>query len=117
MDDLHTELSTLLEEKKNWDVKMANLRTKMREECIHLIEQFNFTAEELGLGRTGMPGKGFRNRKPRKAAPPKFQSPYEAGVTWNGTGRAPKWFRKAKEEGYTDDILLIGKPVEKNAED
>ena len=70
MEDFQNEWSALLEERKNWEAKMANLRSKMLEECVHLIKQFDFTAEELGFGRTT--GSILRGKKPRKSAPPKF---------------------------------------------
>lgn len=107
--DLNTELSELLEEKKNWDLKMAKLRGKMLEECIELIRKFEFTPEELGFGRAAV---ALKPRKPRKPAAPKFQSPYEEDVTWNGTGRAPRWYVKALDEGYTEELLRIEKPAE-----
>ena len=113
MEDFQNEWSALLEERKNWEAKMANLRSKMLEECVHLIKQFDFTAEELGFGRTT--GSILRGKKPRKSAPPKFQSPYESGVPWNGTGRAPRWYVKAKQEGFTDELLRIEKPAQKEA--
>ncbi|WP_297607430.1 H-NS histone family protein [uncultured Sutterella sp.] len=94
--------SKLLEE---WQ----ELRARAQEECIRLIDVFEFTASDLHLGKDG------KAIKPtvRNAGVPKFINP-DGPETWTGRGKRPQWYIKAREAGYSDDDMLIANntPVE-----
>lgn len=94
--------SKLLEE---WQ----ELRARAQEECIRLIDVFDFTASDLHLGKDG---KAIKSPV-RNAGVPKFINP-DGPETWTGRGKRPQWYIKAKEAGYTDDDMLIANntPVE-----
>lgn len=83
------------------------------------IADYGITAEDLGLS-TSAPGK--RGRKPKSAAKPsrtprpkratagiKVAPKYrdEAGNTWTGRGKQPKWVVSAIAMGRTLESLLI----------
>lgn len=77
------------------------------------ISHYGLTAEDLGLaGASG----GRKARKPRKAAAKKgrrggakaasvVKYRDEAGNTWTGRGRRPKWFTDALAAGKTPEQL------------
>jgi DNA-binding protein H-NS len=83
------------------------------------IADYNITAEDLGFKPTAAKGRGKfgktstkAGRKPRgkratagiKVAP-KYRD--EAGNTWTGRGKQPKWVAAAISSGRTLESLLI----------
>lgn len=79
------------------------------------ISHYGLTAEDLGFG-SGAGGGGRKTRKPRKAkgagkakAPRKTVGAVkyrdEAGNTWTGRGRRPKWFTDALAAGKTAEQM------------
>ena len=77
------------------------------------ISHYGLTAEDLGFG--GGTGRTRKARKPRKAAAKKSRGAAnptgvvkfrdEAGNTWTGRGRRPKWFTDALAAGKTPEQL------------
>lgn len=101
----HREKQSALQQE--WEV----LRNNAREECLRLIEVFDFTASELQLGKDG---HSIKIKSPN-AGEPKFQNP-DGPETWTGRGKRPKWYIAAQEAGFTDEEMLIKKPEAPAAE-
>ncbi len=89
------------------------------------IADYGITAEELGLGAAGAkrgrkPGKAYAKpgRKPGRKASARGKHPSagtkvaprykdEAGNTWTGRGKQPKWVVAALASGRSLESLLI----------
>ena len=80
----------------------GQLREQALQECLRLIETFEFSASELNFGKDG------RQAKPviKNVGAPKFQNP-DGPETWTGRGKRPAWYIKAKEAGFTDEDMFI----------
>jgi DNA-binding protein H-NS len=74
-----------------------NARNNALETCKALINEYGFSAAELGLRRLA---------KNTKVIAPKYIGPQ--GQTWAGRGRKPLWLQKAEiEEGKTAEDFRI----------
>lgn len=77
------------------------------------ISHYGLTADDLGFGKAA--GGTRKTRKPRKASAKKSRGAAkaagvvkfrdEAGNTWTGRGRRPKWFTDAIAAGKTPEQL------------
>lgn len=82
--------------------EVAGVIARIRE----AITFYKLTPADLALAVPGSGAKPRKTRKPRKAAARK-KSPAvvkfrgEAGQTWSGRGRRPKWFTDALAAGKT----------------
>ncbi|MDJ1015111.1 MAG: H-NS histone family protein [Paracoccaceae bacterium] len=50
---------------------------------------------------------GGGGKKKRAGAPAKYRNPANAGETWSGRGRQPKWYKDAVKGGASPDSMLI----------
>lgn len=103
-------LPTLLAQKVELDKQIVKAKAEEKAAVLaHIrsaMEQYEITTEEL----TAAPKRG---RKPgsaeRKPVAPKYRN--EAGDTWTGRGKQPKWVAEALASGLTLEDLLIEKPA------
>lgn len=106
-------LPSLLAQKVELDKQIAKAKAEEKAAVLaHIrsaMEQYEITAEEL----TAAPKRG---RKPgstdtveRKPVAPKYRN--EAGETWTGRGKQPRWVAEALAGGLTLEDLLIEKPA------
>ena len=106
-------LPTLLVQKVELDKQIAKAKAEEKAAVLaHIrsaMEQYEITTEEL----TAAPKRG---RKPgstdtveRKPVAPKYRN--EAGDTWTGRGKQPKFIAEALASGLTLEDLLIEKPA------
>jgi len=102
-------LRKLIEQRDELDAQLNAMRADMREaklaEVIATIEEFGFTAFELGLIKTQhiKPGRErptFRPKLKVTLRPPLYRDP-ATGATWAGRGRPPAWL-----DGHRDDYLI-----------
>ncbi|MFL9934238.1 H-NS histone family protein [Paraburkholderia sp. RL18-103-BIB-C] len=107
-------LRQLIEQRDAIDAQIADLRAQMYAaklaEVKATIDEFGFTAFELGLVKTQhiAPGREHRTFAPQhKAAPrpPLYRDP-ASGQTWAGRGRPPMWI-----DGENRDEYLINGPA------
>ncbi len=107
---IQKQIAQLQEQAKSIRQKeISGVVARIREAIAH----YGLTAEDLGLG--GAVG-GRKSRKPRKATATKARRGAakvsgvvkyrdEAGNTWTGRGRRPKWFTDAIAAGKTPEQL------------
>jgi DNA-binding protein H-NS len=80
------------------NILLEEARSEGRQKAMALIEEFSFTAFELGLVRTqtiktakARPDeKTFAVKTPKAVNPPKYRDP-DTGKTWSGRGHEPLW--------------------------
>ena len=106
-------LPSLLAQKVELDKQITKAKAEEKAAVLaHIrsaMEQYEITAEEL----TAAPKRG---RKPgstdsvdRKPVARKYRN--EAGDTWTGRGKQPKWVAEALAAGLTLEDLLLEKPT------
>lgn len=89
-------LADIARQKAELSEEEDKLRQEVLAEVRETIRRFNFTeAELLGVGS-----------KKRIKAEAAFKSPYD-DQTWTGRGRKPDWYKKALDEGYSDEDMRI----------
>ena len=101
-DEIIAQVNAHREKESKLIEEWQELRARAQEECIRLIDVFEFTASDLHLGKDG---KAILSPV-RNAGVPKFINP-DGPETWTGRGKRPQWYIKAREAGYTDDDMLI----------
>ena len=92
-DEIIAQVNAHREKESKLIEEWQELRARAQEECIRLIDVFEFTASDLHLGKDG---KAIKSPV-RNAGVPKFIN----------RGKRPQWYIKAREAGYTDDDMLI----------
>ncbi|NUX58717.1 H-NS histone family protein [Paraburkholderia youngii] len=103
-------LRSLLEELADIDAQLEAIRAENRDavraQLMATIEEYGFTAFELGLIKTQyIPRvrdgrRTFQQAAPARTLPALYQDP-DTGATWSGRGRQPRWI-----EGDRDDYLI-----------
>lgn len=97
----HNQLSDLINRAKSRQDDLVKEReSKLREKVLALVKAEGFTIEELF-------GAAAARKKGRKVKP-KYRNPDDAGQTWTGRGKRPRWFVDALAAGRKDKDLLIG---------
>ena len=104
-------LPSLLAQKVELDKQITKAKAEEKAAVLaHIrsaMEQYEITAEEL----TAAPKRGRKpgsvNSGDRKPVAPKYRD--EAGNTWTGRGKQPKWVVEALASGLTLEDLLIEK--------
>ena len=85
--------------KKQADAILQAGRREAIAKARDLIEKFELTVDDLGLGKKVGRGRALAARKaarPATAGTPKYRDP-ATGKTWTGVGRAPAWIASAKD--------------------
>ena len=66
-------------------------------------------AKEMGISLDEALGllKGEKKERDSGKKPPKYRHPENPNITWNGHGRAPKWFTEWTNSGRSAEELEI----------
>ena len=98
-DDLNELEKRLRQERQRRDRnRIKDAQKEMRE----VASKYGMSPEEI-LGGAPARKSGGRGGK----VPPKYRHPEDAGKTWTGRGRAPKWVEEWEKSGRSRDELLI----------
>lgn len=89
-------LADIARQKAELSEEEDKIRQEVLAEVRETVRRFNFTEAELLGGDSKKRIKG-------EAA---FKSPYDE-QTWIGRGRKPDWYKKALDEGYSDEDMRI----------
>ena len=92
---------TVLTREKELEEEKALYREDALETVKKIMEQFNFTAAELGITTDGAPSK----EKTKRIVAPKYRTP--DGEIWTGRGRQPKAITEAIAAGHSLESMLI----------
>ena len=68
------------------------------------IKHYGLTAQDLGLGKKGRPGRKASPLKGRKLA---LKYADGRGNEWSGVGRRPKWFVDALKSGKAEADMRV----------
>lgn len=99
-------------EKLGSDVDLALGRLKKlelntaRKAAEKVAKSHGFSLSDLLYGDAA-PKKKLKKSGPKNAAPGKYADPKDAGNTWTGKGRQPKWFKEAIAAGSSPDAMEI----------
>ena len=98
-DEILNKVANHRQKQRELEEEWGQLREQALQECLRLIETFEFSASELNFGKDG------RQAKPviKNVGAPKFQNP-DGPETWTGRGKRPAWYIKAKE---ADEDMFI----------
>lgn len=106
-------LPSLLAQKVELDKQIAKAKA---EEKAAVLDQMRSAMEQYGITPEDLFTTAKRGRKPgstnsgeRKPVAPKYRN--EAGETWTGRGKQPKWVAEALASGLTLEDLMIEKPA------
>lgn len=106
-------LPSLLAQKAELDKQIAKAKA---EEKAAVLAQMRSAMEQYGITPEDLFTPAKRGRKPgspnsgeRKPVAPKYRN--EAGETWTGRGKQPKFIAEALASGLTLEDLLIEKPA------
>jgi DNA-binding protein H-NS len=81
---------------------IANFEARRKKEALAEVEE---KAKELGFSLAELTeAAAVRKRAPAAA---KYANPADAGDTWSGRGRKPRWFNAALAAGKSPDDLAI----------
>lgn len=83
--------------------EMERLQNEAKSVRAQLVDEILFAMKEYGITLADL-GQHQNNRRDRK--PAKYANPYGEG-TWSGSGRRPKWFKEAIENGVSEEEMLI----------
>ena len=109
-DEILNKVANHRQKQRELEEEWGQLREQALQECLRLIETFEFSASELNFGKDG------RQAKPviKNVGAPKFQNP-DGPETWTGRGKRPAWYIKAKEAGFTDEDMFIHSRLDRKA--
>ena len=106
-------LPSLLAQKAELDKQIAKAKA---EEKAAVLDQMRSALEQYGITPEDLFTTAKRGRKPgstnsgeRKPVAPKYRN--EAGETWTGRGKQPKWVAEALASGLNLEDLMIEKPA------
>lgn len=89
-------LQEINEEMERLQNEAKSVRAQLVDEILVAMKEYGITLADLGQHQN--------NRRDRK--PAKYANPYGEG-TWSGSGRRPKWFKEAIENGVSEEEMLI----------
>ncbi len=102
--ELDQEIAKLQEQKAAiWTSEKAEVIARMKD----AVTYYGITAEDLGLGgaRSKKPRQSAMAQKPARAGAGRVKFRDDAGHTWSGFGRKPKWYVEALAAGKSDAEL------------
>ena len=106
-------LPSLLAQKAELDKQIAKAKAEEKAAVLaqmrSAMEQYGITPEDLFTTAKRGRKPGSTNSGERKPVAPKYRN--EAGETWTGRGKQPKWVTEALASGLTLEDLLIEKPA------
>ena len=89
-------LQEINEEMERLQNEAKSVRAQLVDEILVAMKEYGITLADLGQHQS--------NRRDRN--PAKYANPYGEG-TWSGSGRRPKWFKEAIENGVSEEEMLI----------
>ena len=106
-------LPSLLAQKAELDKQIAKAKAGEKAAVLaqmrSAMEQYGITPEDLFTTAKRGRKPGSTNSGERKPVAPKYRN--EAGETWTGRGKQPKWVAEALASGLTLEDLMIEKPA------
>lgn len=106
-------LPSLLAQKAELDKQIEKALAEEKADAIGQIKQvmqdYGITVEDLTAAPKRGRKAGTADAGERKPVAPKYRD--EAGNTWTGRGKQPKWVADALAGGLTLEDLLIEKPA------
>lgn len=106
-------LPSLLAQKAELDKQIAKAKAEEKAAVLaqmrSAMEQYGITTEDLFTPAKRGRKPGSTNSGERKPVAPKYRN--EAGETWTGRGKQPKWVAEALASGLTLEDLMIEKPA------
>lgn len=100
----HTQLTDLIERAKARQQELAREKaTKLRAKIDALVKAEGLAIEDVFAGTGARRGTGVRRK-----VKPKYRNPADAGQTWTGRGKRPRWYSAALAAGKKEKDLLIG---------
>ena len=106
-------LPSLLAQKAELDKQIAKAKAEEKAAVLaqmrSAMEQYGITPEDLFTTAKRGRKPGSTNSGERKPVAPKYRN--EAGETWTGRGKQPKWVAEALASGLTLEDLMIEKPA------
>ena len=106
-------LPSLLAQKAELDKQIAKAKAEEKAAVLaqmrSAMEQYGITPEDLFTPAKRGRKPGSTNSGERKPVAPKYRN--EAGETWTGRGKQPKWVAEALASGLTLEDLMIEKPA------
>lgn len=111
--DLETREVTGADDAKAAQTALEILKNKLEEDLRESMRRLEEQARQLGVDLTTYISGGQGRRKHqetsqrRPPSPPRYRHPKNPMLTWSGMGRQPAWFIAARNEGYTEEDLLI----------
>ncbi len=100
----HSQLTDLIERAKTRQQELAREKaTKLRAKIDALVKAEGLAIEDVFAGSG--PRRGTLVRRKVK---PKYRNPADAGQTWTGRGKRPRWYSAALAAGKKEKDLLIG---------
>ena len=106
-DEILNKVANHRQKQRELEEEWGQLREQALQECLRLIETFEFSASELNFGKDG------RQAKPviKNVGAPKFQNP-DGPETWTGRGKRPAWYIKAKEAVLPMRTCSFSRPLQ-----
>ena len=98
--DLCAEIEVLKKEAET--VRTRELASAVAE-VKRIVKEFNLSAADCGFSGA----KASGGAKASKPAPVKFRHPDDAGLTWSGRGKPPKWLAALEAEGRRREEFRI----------
>lgn len=106
-------LPSLLAQKAELDKQIAKAKAEEKAAVLaqmrSAMEQYGITPEDLFTTAKRGRKAGSADAGERKPVAPKYRN--EAGETWTGRGKQPKWVAEALASGLTLEDLMIEKPA------
>ena len=106
-------LPSLLAQKAELDKQIAKAKAEEKAAVLaqmrSAMEQYGITPEDLFTPAKRGRKAGSADAGERKPVAPKYRN--EAGETWAGRGKQPKWVTEALASGLTLEDLMIEKPA------
>lgn len=96
----HAQLTKLISEAEG-RLDSLNKAHEVRAKVEALIKEAGLTIQDC------FPEFDKAGGKVKSSVAPKYKHPENAGLTWSGRGRKPKWFAEALEQGVTEEDMKI----------
>lgn len=91
LQEIHEEMMRLENEAKS-------VRAQLVDEILVAMREYGITVADLNQHQS--------KRRSSDTKPAKYANPFGAG-TWSGSGRRPKWFKQALDNGVSEEEMLI----------
>lgn len=90
-------LQEINEEMERLQNEAKSVRAQLVDEILVAMKEYGITLADLGQ---------HQNKRRGDVKPAKYANPFGEG-SWSGSGRRPKWFKQALENGVSEEEMLI----------